>query len=52
VIVQILGNPPLSSVGRYGHLVMLESARPLPGEAVLIVSGALAHQGVLDDRPS
>jgi membrane protein DedA with SNARE-associated domain len=54
VIVQILGNMLLSMVGRYGYLavffgVMLESAGvPLPGEAVLIVSGALAHQGVLD----
>jgi membrane protein DedA with SNARE-associated domain len=54
VIVQILGNTLLSLVGRYGYLavffgVMLESAGvPLPGETVLIVSGALAHQGVLD----
>lgn len=54
MIVQILGNTLLSLVGRYGYLavffgVMLESAGvPLPGETVLIVSGALAHQGVLD----
>jgi membrane protein DedA with SNARE-associated domain len=41
-------------IGRYGYLViflgvMAESAGvPLPGETVLIVSGALAHRGVLD----
>jgi membrane protein DedA with SNARE-associated domain len=44
----------LDLIGRYGYLViflgvMAESAGvPLPGETVLIVSGALAHRGVLD----
>lgn len=44
----------LHLIGRYGYLmvffgVMLESAGvPLPGETVLITSGALAHRGVLD----
>jgi membrane protein DedA with SNARE-associated domain len=44
----------LDLIGRYGYLmvffgVMLESAgMPLPGETVLITSGALAHRGVLD----
>ena len=44
----------LHLIGRYGYLVvffgvMLESAGvPLPGEAVLIASGALVHRGVLD----
>jgi undecaprenyl-diphosphatase len=44
----------LELIGRYGYLViflgvMAESAGvPLPGETVLIVSGALAHRGVLD----
>jgi membrane protein DedA with SNARE-associated domain len=41
-------------IGRYGYLVvffgvMLEGAGvPLPGETVLIASGALVHRGVLD----
>jgi membrane protein DedA with SNARE-associated domain len=40
-------------IGRYGYLavffgVMLESSGvPLPGETVLLLSGALAHRGVL-----
>ena len=44
----------LALIGRYGYLavffgVMLESAGvPLPGETVLLLSGALAHRGVLD----
>lgn len=44
----------LDLIGRYGYLavffgVMLESfGVPLPGETVLLLSGALAHQGVLD----
>jgi membrane protein DedA with SNARE-associated domain len=44
----------LDLIGRYGYLVvfvgvMAESAGvPLPGETVLIASGALAHRGVLD----
>jgi membrane protein DedA with SNARE-associated domain len=44
----------LSLIGQYGYLVvffgvMLESAGvPLPGETVLLASGALAHSGVLD----
>lgn len=44
----------LDLIGRYGYLViflgvMAESAGvPLPGETVLIVSGTLAHRGVLD----
>jgi membrane protein DedA with SNARE-associated domain len=44
----------LDLIGRYGYLViflgvMAESAGvPLPGETVLIVSGTLAHKGVLD----
>jgi membrane protein DedA with SNARE-associated domain len=44
----------LDLIGRYGYLViflgvMAESAGvPLPGETVLIVSGTLAHTGVLD----
>ena len=44
----------LDLIGRYGYLVvffgvMLESAGiPLPGETILIASGALAHRGVLD----
>lgn len=44
----------LDLIGRYGYLViflgvMAESGGvPLPGETVLIVSGALAHRGVLD----
>ncbi len=43
----------LHLVGQYGYLavffgVMLESAGvPLPGETVLIASGALAHLGIL-----
>jgi membrane protein DedA with SNARE-associated domain len=47
-------NEVLFLIGRYGYLgvflgVMLESAGvPLPGEAVLLASGALAHRGVLD----
>jgi membrane protein DedA with SNARE-associated domain len=46
--------PVLDLIGRYGYLViflgvMVESAGvPLPGETVLIASGALAHRGVLD----
>jgi membrane protein DedA with SNARE-associated domain len=53
-VVQILGHTLLSLVGRYGYPavffgVMLESTGvPLPGETVLIASGALVHQGVLD----
>jgi membrane protein DedA with SNARE-associated domain len=53
-VVQILGHTLLSLVGRYGYLavffgVMLESTGvPLPGETVLIASGALVHQGILD----
>src|SRR5215210_7894858 len=47
-------------VGQYGYLAvfsgeMLESAGvPLPGETVLLASGALAHEGILDPggRPS
>ncbi len=41
-------------IGRYGYLfiffgVMLESAGvPLPGETILLASGALVHRGVLD----
>ena len=41
-------------IARYGYLivffgVMMESAGvPLPGETVLLLSGALAHRGVLD----
>jgi membrane protein DedA with SNARE-associated domain len=44
----------LHLIGRYGYLVvffgvMLEGAGvPLPGETVLIASGALVHRGVLD----
>jgi membrane protein DedA with SNARE-associated domain len=44
----------LDLIGRYGYLavffgVMLESSGvPLPGETVLLLSGALAHRGVLD----
>jgi membrane protein DedA with SNARE-associated domain len=44
----------LHLVGQYGYLavffgVMLESAGvPLPGETVLLASGALAHEGILD----
>jgi membrane protein DedA with SNARE-associated domain len=45
----------LHLVGRYGNLavffgvMMLESAGvPRPGETVLIASGALAHEGILD----
>ena len=44
----------LDLIERYGYLVvffgvMLESAGiPLPGETILIASGALAHRGVLD----
>jgi membrane protein DedA with SNARE-associated domain len=44
----------LDLIGRYGYLavffgVMLESfGVPLPGETILLLSGALAHQGVLD----
>lgn len=44
----------LDLIGRYGYLVvffgvMLESAGiPLPGETILIASGALVHRGVLD----
>ena len=44
----------LRLVGQYGYLavffgVMLESAGvPLPGETVLLASGALAHEGILD----
>ena len=44
----------LDLIGRYGYLavffgVMLESSGvPLPGETVLLLSGALAHQGVLN----
>ena len=44
----------LDLIDRYGYLavffgVMLESAGvPLPGETVLLLSGALAHRGVLD----
>jgi membrane protein DedA with SNARE-associated domain len=44
----------LQLIGRYGYLVvflgvMAESAGvPLPGETVLIASGALAHRGVLE----
>jgi len=44
----------LHLVGQYGYLAvffgaMLESAGvPLPGETVLIASGALAHKGILD----
>lgn len=44
----------LDLIGRYGYLVvffgvMLESAGiSLPGETILIASGALAHRGVLD----
>jgi membrane protein DedA with SNARE-associated domain len=44
----------LHTIGRYGYPVvffgvMLESAGvPLPGETVLIASGALAHRGILD----
>jgi membrane protein DedA with SNARE-associated domain len=51
--VTILGHL-LHLIGRYGYLivffgVLLESAGlPLPGETVLITSGALAHRGVLD----
>lgn len=47
-------NHIVSFVAQYGYLVvflgvMLESTGlPLPGETVLLVSGALAHQGVLD----
>ena len=47
-------NEILQLIGRYGYLVvflgvMLESTGvPLPGEAVLLASGALAHRGVLD----
>ena len=58
MIVQIRGNTLLSLVGRYLAVlfgVMTESVGvPLPGETFLIISGALAHQGVLDpdDRPS
>jgi membrane protein DedA with SNARE-associated domain len=43
----------LELIGRYGYLVvffgvMLESAGvPLPGETILLASGALAHRGVL-----
>ena len=43
----------LDLIGRYGYLavffgVMLESSGvPLPGETVLLLSGALAHRGVL-----
>ena len=45
---------PLGLIARYGYLivffgVMMESAGvPLPGETVLLLSGALAHRGVLD----
>ena len=41
----------LELIGRYGYLVvffgvMLESAGvPLPGETILLASGALAHRG-------
>jgi len=51
--VTVLGDL-LDLIGRYGYLViflgvMVESAGvPLPGETVLIASGALAHRGVLD----
>ena len=44
----------LDLIGRYGYLavflgVMLESSGvPVPGETVLLLSGALAHRGVLD----
>jgi membrane protein DedA with SNARE-associated domain len=44
----------LHLVSQYGYLavffgVMLESAGvPLPGETVLLASGALAHEGILD----
>jgi membrane protein DedA with SNARE-associated domain len=44
----------LSLIGQYTYLavflgVMLESAGvPLPGETVLIASGALVHEGILD----
>jgi membrane protein DedA with SNARE-associated domain len=44
----------LHLIGRYGYLVvflgaMLESAGlPLPGETVLIASGVLVHEGVLN----
>ncbi|MDP8951413.1 MAG: DedA family protein [Actinomycetota bacterium] len=47
-------NEVLSLIGRYGYLVVflgvaLESTGvPLPGEAVLLASGALARRGVLD----
>ena len=47
-------NEVLSLIGRYGYLVVflgvaLESAGvPLPGEAVLLASGALVHRGVLE----
>lgn len=47
----------LGLIDRYGYLivflgVMMESAGvPLPGETVLLLSGALAHQGVLDFVP-
>jgi hypothetical protein len=52
-IVQALSDI-LSLIGQYTYLavflgVMLESAGvPLPGETVLIASGALAHEGILD----
>jgi membrane protein DedA with SNARE-associated domain len=44
----------LDLIGRYGYLavffgVMLESSGvPVPGETVLLLSGALVHRGVLD----